>query len=137
MDYRPTLIESNESPWSDLLAVLLLVIFVLLFPITWPMGHIQRLYALKRRGFWARRLGRDPIEYQELHDGSMRRLLIAGEMIIGGPHVVYVPSITDWDQSVPEWARGRRDEIIEKVKRDLGTRSYEYVLSSNDAEQAL
>jgi len=43
--------------------------------------------------------------------------------------VVYVPTEDEWQQEMPAWARGRREEIIENVRRDLGTKHYEYVFS--------
>ena len=129
MDYRPTTIESNEGRWADAFAVVLIIISLLLFPITWPVSELWRYYRLKSRGFWVSRKGRDAIEYQELRDGKVLRLVIAGEMVVKRPHVVYVPTEAQWQQTMPAWARGRREDIIENMKRALGTKNYEYVFS--------
>ncbi len=129
MDYYPTTIESNQRRWSDAFAVMLLVIFILLFPITWPLSQLWRIYRLKSRGYYVTREGRDAIEYQELNDGTVRRLTIASEMFVKGPHVVYVPTEAEWKEWMPSWAQGRREEIVENVKRALGNKQYEYVVS--------
>jgi len=129
MDYRPTTIESNAQPWADAFAVILVVLFLLLFPITWPLSQLWRFYQLKSRGYYVTREGRDDIEYQELRDGKIHRLTIAGEMVSKGPHVVYVPTEAEWQQWMPAWAQGRREEIVEKIRRALGNKKYEYVFS--------
>jgi len=129
MDYHPTTIQSNERPWSDALAVVLLLLAILLFPITWPISQLWRYYRLKSRGYDVTREGRDAIEYQELCNGKVRRLTIAGEMIMKRPHVIYVPTEAEWQEWMPSWAQGRREEIVEKVKRALGNKKYEFVLS--------
>jgi hypothetical protein len=126
MDYRPTTIESNERRWRDALVIVLLPLSLLLLPIGWPLYFVRRSYWLKVHGFWVAREGRDAIEYQELHNGRIERLTIGGEMMVGAPHVVYVPTEEEWRQTMPEWAQGRREEIIENVKRKLGTKRYEY-----------
>ena len=123
MDFRPTTIESNERRWADAFAILLILLSFLFFPITWPLYQVRRYYGLRVRGFWVTRKGRDAIEYQELQNGKVERLTIGGEMMAIGPHVVYVPSEEEWEQTMPQWGRGRRAEIIENVKRALGTKN--------------
>jgi hypothetical protein len=118
MDYRPTTIESSERPWADIFAVVLIVLSLFLFPITWPLSQLWRYYRLKSRGY-----------DQELCNGKVRRLTIAGEMVVKGPHVVYVPTEAEWQLWMPPWAQGRREEIVENVKRALGDKNYEYVSS--------
>jgi hypothetical protein len=129
MDYLPTTIQSRERPWADAFAIVLIVLFLLLFPITWPLSQLRRYYRLKSRGHYVTRQGRDAIEYQELSGGKVVRLIIAGEMVMKGPHVVYVPTEDDWQQEMPAWAHGRRKEIIENVRRGLWSKHYEYVFS--------
>jgi hypothetical protein len=127
MDYRPTTIQSQEQPWSDAFAVILLLFAIVLFPIMWPVTELWRYYRLYHRGFWARRKGRDSIEYQERRDRTIRRLEIDAEMMARGPHAVYVPTEDEWDSTMPAWARGRRGEIVDNVRRALGTKNYEFV----------
>jgi hypothetical protein len=127
MDYYPTTIQSNERPWSHAIAIVLLLLAIVLFPILWPANQLWRYYRLYSRGFWLRRKGRDSIEYHERRRRTIRRLTIGGEMMATGPHVVYVPTDVEWDRTMPTWARGRRDEIIENVRCALGTKRYEFV----------
>ncbi len=126
MDYRPTTIESNERRWRDALVVLFLPLALLFAPVGWLIYFVRRFYSLRSLGFWVAGSGRDAFEYQEPNDGRVERLTIGGEMIIGGPDVVYVPTEEEWNQRMPQWDRGRREEIIENVKRILGTKRYEY-----------
>jgi hypothetical protein len=35
----------------------------------------------------------------------------------------------EWQQWMPSWAQGLREEIVEKVRRALGNKKYEFVLS--------
>ena len=126
MDFQPTTIESNERRWADAFAVLLLILSLIFFPILWPLCFVRRYYSLRSRGFWVSREGLDAIEYQELQNGRVERLTIGGEMMVGAPHVVYVPTPEEWQGTMPDWAQGRREEIIETVKSRLGTKNYEY-----------
>src|ERR1051326_8830593 len=112
MDYRPTTIQSPQRQWRNTFAVLLLLLVILLFPVMWPATELWRYYRLYSRGYWAKRKGRDSIEYQERHDDrTIRRFEIEGEMMVGAPHAVYLPPEDEWNRTVPVWARGRRDEI--------------------------
>ena len=130
MDFRPTTIESNQRQWPDALVLVLLPFALVLLPIGWLIYFVRRFYWLRAYGFWVTQTGRDEIEYQELHDGSVDRITIFGERLVSAPHVVYVPSPEEWQQTMLSWARGRREEIIENMKRKLGTKKYEYDYSS-------
>ena len=129
MEYRPTTMESNERRWRDAFMIVLLPLALLFLPIGWLLYFIRRFYWLRARGFWVTRQGRDAIEYQELREGGVEELTIGGEMMVGTPHVVYVPNEEEWVQTMPDWAQGRREEIIANVRRKLGTKRYEYVYS--------
>ena len=129
MDFRPTTIESSERRWRDALVVIFIPISLLLLPIAWPIYFVRRYYGLRVHGFWVARKGRDEIEYQELQNGRVERVTLGGELMASGPHVVYVPTEEEWQQTMPHWARGRRAEIIAKVKHALGTKNYEYDFS--------
>jgi len=77
---------------------------------TWRVGHY----------------GRDHLYYEEWNEGAWRRIEIGGEMLIGRPHhVVYVPSPEKW-LAYPNWARHRRDEILERLRSELAPPDYEY-----------
>jgi hypothetical protein len=76
--------------------------------------------------------------YEELHEGEWRRLDIDGEMLVGpAHHVIYFGSRASWSQK-PEWARGRRDEIIGRIKSASPIPDYEYqgedVLDDHDRD---
>jgi hypothetical protein len=35
---------------------------------------------------------------------------------VGGPALVYVPSPARWSAELPDWTRGRRDEILQRIQ---------------------
>ncbi len=126
MDFYPTLIESNQRRLSDVGAVFLLIVLIILFPLYWLVSFAHRFYSLRMRGFWVAKKGRHTIEYEELRNGEVERLEMFSEMSVGAPDVVYVPSEKEWTQKMPDWAQTRREEILERVKSKLGTKRYEY-----------
>ncbi len=66
--------------------------------------------------------GRDAMFYEEKHGGSWRRVPIDGEMLTGrAHHVIYFKSIR-----FPDWAEGRREEIIARIKSAFPEPDYEY-----------
>lgn len=77
---------------------------------SWRVGHV----------------GRDAMFYEELVDGDWKRLPIDGEMLTGrAHHVIYFASEEDWEAG-PAWARGRRAEIIARIKSEFRPPEYEY-----------
>jgi hypothetical protein len=74
--------------------------------VSWRVGHV----------------GRDSMYYEELRDGAWHRISIDGEMLTGvAHHVIYFSSIR-----FPDWAAGRREEIIERIKSSFHPPDYEY-----------
>lgn len=70
--------------------------------------------------------GRDQMYYEERHAGSWCRITIDGEMLMGrAHHVIYFATPEQW-QHYPEWARGRRDEIISRITSEFRQPDYEY-----------
>lgn len=70
--------------------------------------------------------GRDCMYYEERIDDRWQRLEISGEMLMGPTHhVIYFASNEAWNQ-FPEWARGRRPEIIQRIKSAFRAPEYEY-----------
>lgn len=108
------------------LVLLILILLVLLYPFFWLIYQLRRLYGLHFRGFWVHRKGRNDVEYEERDAGGVQRLTIRGELMAYGPSVLYVPTEEEWANEMPEWAQGRRAEILENVRRALGTKNYEY-----------
>ena len=77
-------------------------------------------------GWRAGHQGRDELFYEEWRDGAWQRLRISGEMLMGrAHHVIYFASPEDW-RVYPEWARGRREEIIGRIKSVFCPPDYEY-----------
>ncbi len=72
--------------------------------------------------------GRDQIYYQELINDEWCKILIDGEMLVGGDahHVIYFDTTEQWAQKYPEWAKGRRAEIICRIKSELTPPNYVY-----------
>ena len=108
----------------------LVVILLLFYPLLWFVYQLRRYLRLRFRGFFVTREGRDNIVYEERRAGATQRLIIHGELMASGPHVVYVPDEEEWQKEMPDWAHGRRAEILETVKRALGTKNYEFDTSS-------
>jgi hypothetical protein len=74
------------------------------------------------RGWRVGHVGRDAMFYEEFRDGAWHRIEIDGEMLTGkAHHVIYFGSIR-----FPEWASGRRDEIITRIKSEFHSPDYEY-----------
>ena len=79
-----------------------------------------------RRGWRVGHGGRDAMYYEELRDAKWARLDLSGEMLTGrAHHVIYFGNREDWKRQ-PEWAQGRRDEIIDRIKSAFPIPDYEY-----------
>lgn len=81
-------------------------------------------------------VGRHDMYYEELRNGTWERLRLDGEMMMGrAHHVIYFGTREAWKKT-PEWAHGRRDEIIDRVKSVFRIPNYEYdgegVLAESD-----
>jgi hypothetical protein len=126
----------------------------MLLPLVWSVSLPVRLLALcggamlaalrtrmerKVEGRWrVQRHGRGGVSYKEWHGGAWRTLDIDGEVLSGKPSfVVYFGSVAAW-RDTPEWARGRRKEIIGRIKSVMRIPEYEYtgeeVMSDDDWE---
>jgi hypothetical protein len=114
---------------KDLAMLLYLLLLLPLLPFFFIYYFARRWYWLTIRGYWATREGRDTIKYEEKSVRSISSLTISGELMASGPYVVYVPTAEEWKRDMPAWARERRDEILTRMKKVLGTKNYEYDLS--------
>ncbi|MFT5490232.1 MAG: hypothetical protein ACI8V5_000577 [Limisphaerales bacterium] len=78
---------------------------------------IKRRRALNREGFYTR----EPfgcvgfVKYEENRDGKIDLLKIPVESIGTGWFVVVIPTRDQWNETMPEWAEDRRDEICKRV----------------------
>jgi hypothetical protein len=87
----------------------------------------RKLRALAvRRGWDVGHRGRDLMFYEERVNGQWERIRLDGEMLSGHPHhVIYFADPDQW-QKYPDWARGRRDEIIARIKSQFREPDYRY-----------
>jgi len=84
-----------------------------LFRLFWRATRRRR--ELLRRGYFiGRRVGTHWV-YEELHDGEIVGLELPLEYVGRGEYDVRVPGGRDWSEHAPEWARARREEIIERL----------------------
>ena len=75
-----------------------------------------------QRGWRVGHVGRDSMYYEELRDGAWRRIAIEGELLDGkAHHVIYFRSL-----NFPDWASGRSEEIIGRIKSEFHPPQYEY-----------
>ena len=76
--------------------------------------------------------GRDAMYYEEFAGGSWRRFEIDGEMLTGrAHHVIYFTST-----HFPDWAAGRRDQIVARIKSEFRQPDYEHYEQSEDGRVA-
>jgi hypothetical protein len=54
-------------------------------------------------------------------------LVIWGELMAKGPRVIYIPSSDEWQHKMPDWARYRREEILNRVRQELGSKRFRYL----------
>ncbi len=54
------------------------------------------------------------VEYRE----NGQSFLLYGKVVKKGPNTLDVPSVEHWNESVPEWAKGRREEILRRVRAE-------------------
>jgi hypothetical protein len=76
--------------------------------------------------------GRDSMYYEEFADGEWRRFTVDGEMLMGRAHHVIYFTTTRF----PDWAAGRRDQIIARIKSEFRQPDYEYYEQAEDGRIA-
>jgi hypothetical protein len=90
------------------------------------LSRVRSSWLLRKHGYRVRWFGRDSFYYEELQTGQIRRLMLDGYLMARGPRSVYFPSPEDWRRKMPDWARDRRDEILARVRGELGTKHFRY-----------
>ena len=96
----------------------------------------------RRQPQWrAGNLGENHVYYEELSEGSWRRLRVESEHFFGADKnviVVHLGTRADW-AAQPGWAHGRRDEVLARMLLELGISNYQYegedVPSAEDSSQ--
>jgi hypothetical protein len=89
-------------------------------------SRVRSSWHLRKHGYRVRWFGRDSIYYEELEAGDVRRLMIYGELMARGPRHVYFPDPDDWQHRMPDWAKDRRGEILNRIRDEFGTKHFRY-----------
>jgi hypothetical protein len=97
------------------------------------LRQVRSSWHLRKHGYRVRWYGRDSFYYEELEAGQIRRLMLDGYLMTRGPRHVYFPDPKDWQQKMPDWARDRRDEILARVRDELGAKHFRYYDSKAQA----
>lgn len=90
--------------------------------------QIRRHYWLRKNGFWAefkQNIGDSIVFYEEFRDGRVEKISIKG-FFDRGPYTIYIPVDEMWQETIPEWAKWRKNEIVERMKILLSHQKYEY-----------
>lgn len=82
----------------------------------WYWRATERKRALVRRGFHPGRRDGAHWNYEELHHGAIVWLELPLEYVGRGEYEIHIPSERDWAATMPEWARERRDVIVERLQ---------------------
>jgi hypothetical protein len=99
---------------SVLDGVIVAVVTYLLFKWFWRATLRKR--ELIRRGFFTgMRVGTNWV-YQELHAGEVVSLELPLEYVGRGEYDIHVPGEGDWLAAMPDWAKSRRAEIVERLQ---------------------
>lgn len=61
-----------------------------------------------------------------LYSEGSRSIELTVEPGLKHPTVIRVPSAERWDEEMPEWARGRREEILERIRPKCAHLDYEF-----------
>ena len=86
------------------------------FAFRWFWRATQRKRDLLSRGFHVgSRVGTHWV-YEELHEGEIAPIELLLDYLGRGEYDVHIPSERDWAASMPDWARERRAEIIERLQ---------------------
>src|ERR1051325_11161743 len=100
-------------------AIILLFLFIAV-----TTSIIWKHYQKNRRGFRIRylspgilRAGPDKfaIEYFE----GTKSFLLHGREVSHSKRVITIPSVREWETNMPDWAQGRRTEILQRLGTEL------------------
>jgi hypothetical protein len=82
----------------------------------WFWRATARKRALSRRGFHPGRRAGNVWLYEELHGDQVESLGLPLDYVGRGEYEIHIPGERDWIARMPDWARGRRDEIVERLQ---------------------
>ena len=77
---------------------------------------IKRRVSLNRLGYFGGGCERGACVYEEYVNGKLLKLKVKLENTEPGHWELFVPNESEWRSYVPEWAKDRRIEIIERIK---------------------
>ena len=93
----------------------IIVATVTFFAFKWFWRVTLRKRELLRRQYYVgRRVGTHWV-YDELHGGEIQSLEFPLEYAGRGEYDIHVPGEGDWKKTMPNWARDRRAEVIERL----------------------
>jgi len=102
----------------------------------WFWRATARKRALTRRGFHAgRRVGNHWL-YEELHADEVESIELPLDYIGRGEYEIHIPGERDWVANMPEWARGRRAEIVDRLQTVFKRRQIHFDPDSTSAPPA-
>ena len=113
--------------WTESILKFLIVMSAVGFLLGWVVWN---RYRETRRGFWVRYvspniLRADPDDFAiEYHEGE-KSLMLYGKLLERSKRLVTIPATQEWETRMPEWAKGRREEIRGRIKADLNPKVYE------------
>jgi len=82
----------------------------------WLWRATARKRSLSRHGFHAgMRVGNHWL-YEELHGEEIESLELPLDYAGRGEYEIHIPGERDWVANMPEWARGRRAEIVDRLQ---------------------
>ena len=89
------------------------------------IGYLVGFTMYLRRGWRIVGVGRDALAYEERHKG---RIEFGAELMGTGPvsRLITIPS-SDWDASVPAWAKGRKGEIVARIRSEMPEPRYKCI----------
>jgi hypothetical protein len=86
------------------------------FAFRWFWGATQRKRSLLSRGYHVgSRVGTYWV-YEELRENVVVSLELPLDYLGRGEYDIHVPSERDWSATMPDWARERRAEIVERLQ---------------------
>lgn len=113
--------------WKESMLKFLIAMFAIGLLLGWVVWNKYREI---RRGFWVRYISPnilrgDPDDFAiEYHEGE-KSLMLYGKLLERSKRLVTIPSTQEWETKMPEWAKGRREEIRGRIKADLNPKVYE------------
>src|ERR1041385_998977 len=105
---------------------MLILFLVFLTAVTLTVSlQVSRMRMINRRkslGYWVTVLGGEwHVVYHEGERWLSMNFELGG---FGQQEILYVPSMDKWLREMPDWAKNRRTEIVERVIGELGTKEW-------------